>query len=403
MNKNFIEAKERFGEGGLGVFEEVSRLDATLAWGPTGVEAVLATLIPEDKSLFFGKMDVLKARKQYDSFENVLLKRGSGVIRVRDLAALALMNVGGEMPAKNLIDLRQKILNKAERLISEYGRGMGEVTDCIYEILVDDANYYESEEASIRLNAELAKIATNELPLANLLFGRDQSNMVGDTLYWSNMRKEIRDPEVSLWKMALRDFMGGMNSVEVKGDGRLEGGDLIVHKGDCLVGVGGRSNQKGVEQIAPSILNSGLRLFEVYHPGRDGGLLEHQTTMHLDTFYMPGPKNTAVVLIEEAEERQLFQLMSRAGQVKEFPTGNFADYIYYSGEDIIPLSREQQLGYQANFVVLDEKSVLLTTSGDGYLKKEFEKRGIEVVDGNLSAITQGYGGAHCSITPILRS
>ncbi|HEX9805064.1 MAG TPA: hypothetical protein VGA67_05255, partial [Candidatus Dojkabacteria bacterium] len=183
MNKNFFEARERFREDRIGVYEEVSRLKATLAWGPTGVEAILATLIPEDKSLFFGKMDVLTARQQYDSFERVLISRGSGVIRVRDLTALALINQGGEMPAISLMDLREKILNKAETLIARYGRGIGEVTDCIYEVLTQDAEYYGSEEASIRLNAELAQIYTNELPMANLLFGRDQSNMVGNTLY----------------------------------------------------------------------------------------------------------------------------------------------------------------------------------------------------------------------------
>lgn len=402
MNKNYIEARERFREGGIGVYEEVSELTATLAWGPTGVEAVLATLIPENESLFFGKMDVMEARRQYDSFEDVLVNRGTGVIRVRDLSALALLNLGGEMPANSLMDLKEKILKKAESLISKYGRGMGEVMDCIYEVLAQDAEYYGSEEAAIRLNAELAQINTRDLPLANLLFGRDQSNMVGNTLYWSNMKREIRDPEVRLWKLALGTFMGDMKSVEVDGDGRLEGGDTIVHKGDCLVGVGGRTNLKGVDQIAPSILSQGLRLFKVWHPLRDEGKVEHQTTMHLDTFYMPGPKNTAVVLLDEAVERQLIETTIRNGSLKDMSMGNFADYLFYSGEDIIPLTREQQLGYQANFVVLDENSVLMTTSGDGYLKNEFEKRGVEVVDGNLSAITQGYGGAHCSLTPILR-
>lgn len=402
MNKNFTEARERFEEERIGVYEEVSRLSATLAWGPTGVESVLATLIPEEKSLFFGKMDVMEARKQYDVFENVLLDHGTGVIRVRDLTALALVNLGGEMPANSLAELREKILAKAYELIERYGRGMGEVTDCIYDVLTQDAEYYGSEEAAIRLNAVLAQVNTGYLPMANLLFGRDQSNLIGNTLYWSNMRKEIRDPEVKLWKLALKPFLDGVRSVEVHNKAKLEGGDAIVHKGDCLVGVGGRTNLSGLRQIAPSILSQGLRVFGVWHQLRDEEKIEHQTTMHLDTFYMPGPKNTCVVLMEEAEERAMIELRASNGALREFYRGTFADYLYYLNEDVIPLTRDQQLMYQANFVVLDEKSVLITTDGDGYLKTEFEKRGIEVVSGNLGEITQGYGGAHCSITPILR-
>ena len=106
--------------------------------------------------------------------------------------------------------------------------------------------------------------------------------------------------------------------------------------------------------------------------------------------------------MEEAHERTLLEVVENSNGVRLEPRGTFADYLLESGADIIPLTREQQLNYQANYVVLDEKSVMLTIYGDGYLKGEFEKRGVEVVDGDLSAITNGYGGAHCSLTPILR-
>ena len=385
----------------MGINEEVDRLATTLSWGPTGVEAVLATLIPEKHSLFFDKMDVLLARRQYEAFHDTLERRGCCVIRVRDLATEALLRRGGVMPAKSLAELRGRIIAKADTLVHKYGRGMREVGDCIAEVLVEDAALY-GEEGAIRLNAILAQVDTDFLPMANLLFGRDQSNVVGDILLWSNMMHEIRRPEVDLWMIATESLLANIKTTVVTGLGSLEGGDTIVHRGNCFVGVGGRSNLAGVEQIAPSVLGAGFRMFAVYHPERDAGLREHQTTMHLDTFYMPGPKNTAVVLMEEAHERTLLEVVENSNGVRLEPRGTFADYLLESGADIIPLTREQQLNYQANYVVLDEKSVMLTIYGDGYLKGEFEKRGVEVVDGDLSAITNGYGGAHCSLTPILR-
>lgn len=397
------ERREALSREQIGVREEVSRLRQTLSWGPAGVEAVLATLIPEAQSLFFGKMDVLAARRQYDNFELLLNQHGCEVIQVRDLAVPALMENGGDMPAMSLEELKERIMLKAVSLVKRYGRGIGQMDEgSIEQVLIEDAEKY-GEEGAIRLNAILAQVDSEALPMANLLFGRDQCNLVDNVLFWSNMAHEIRKPEVDLWMMATESLFKNIDRVVVDGDGRLEGGDTIAHNGDCLVGVGGRSNLAGVAQIAPEILKRDLRLFAVYHPERDAGQLEHQTTMHLDTFRMTGPKNTEVVLMEEAQERLMLEVSEGSGgDLRILERGSFASYLWASEADIIPLTREQQLGYQANFVVLDENTVLLTVGGDGYLKKEFEKRGITVVDGKMDAITQGYGGAHCSLTPILR-
>ncbi len=215
------------------------------------------------------------------------------------------------------------------------------------------------------------------------------------------MSKEIRDPEVNLWKFSLKEYLKNQKGVEVTGEGRLEGGDTIIHNGDCLIGVGGRTNEIGVMQIAPEIYKQGLNVYAIYHPERASGNMEHQTTMHLDTFYMPAPKNTCVVLLEEAKSRQVIQVKGKNSNLDGQGITSFENYLKETGTDIIPISREQQLNYQANFVVLDKNTVLVTTK-DNYLRGEFEKRGITVIDGNLEEITQGYGGAHCSLTPILR-
>lgn len=400
MNKKTIESRESLQPQEFGVYEEVSALKKTLSWGPVGTEAVLATLIPEKDSLFFGKMDVLVARQQYRQFENLLAQKGCEIIRVKDLAVWELLQKGGDMPAHNLQELHNKITEKASKLVDRFGKGESSTLDQIMDILIEDANEY-GEEGAIRLNSILSETETNLLPMCNLLFGRDQSNVVGNAIVWSKMSKEIRDPEVNLWKFSLKEYLKNQKSVEVTGDGRLEGGDTIIHNGDCLIGVGGRTNEIGVMQVAPEIFKQGLNVYAIYHPERSSGNMEHQTTMHLDTFYMPAPKNTCVVLLEEAKDRQLIQVKGKNSNLDGQVITSFENYLKETGTDIIPISREQQLNYQANFVVLDKNTVLVTTK-DSYLRGEFEKRGIAVIDGNLEEITQGYGGAHCSLTPILR-
>lgn len=399
--KRTVERREGLTRNEIGINEEVAHLATTLSWGPTGVEALLASLIPERHSLFFEKMDVLAARRQYETFESLLESRGACVIRVKDLAVASLLRRGGILPARDLTDLQRRVNLKAESLFRKYGRSETVADDCIAQILEEDAKRY-GEEGAIRLNAALVQIDTEALPMANLLFGRDQSNVVGQALLWSNMQHPIRRPEVDLWKLATDDLLTSVETVSVSGEGKLEGGDTIVHNGDCLVGVGGRSNLKGIEQISESVLSQGFRMFVVYHSERDRGLIEHQTTMHLDTFYMPGPKGTAVVLMEEAQQRSMIEVVRQGSTTIFRDRGTFADYLVASGEDIIPLTRDQQIKYQANYVVVDSGCVLLTVFYDGYLKHEFDKRGIEVIGGGMESITSGYGGAHCSLTPILR-
>lgn len=400
MNKYSIESREALNSREFGVFEEVSTLKKTLSWGPVGTEAILSSMLDPDESLYVGVVDPIPAREQYRSFETMLQNRGCEVIRVKDLLVWELKKSNEAMPAKSLRELEQQIISKSQRLSKQYKVVYRGDLHLVMPILEEDAEEY-GEEVAIRLNSMLCQTLTNELPLGNLLFGRDQSNLVGDTLFWSKMSKKIREPEVAIWKLALKEYLANQKSFEVTGDGRLEGGDTIIHNGDCLIGVGGRTNEIGVTQIAQKIFDQGMNVYAVYHPDRAMGKIEHQTTMHLDTFYMPAPKNTCVVLLEEARERQMIQVKGKNTNLDGQSTISFEEYLINTGVDIIPITEEQQRDYQANFVVLDEKTVLVTKR-DSYLRKEFEKRGITVIDGDLDAITKGYGGAHCSLTPILR-
>lgn len=401
MNKQTIESREALGHQEFGVYEEVSTLKKTLSWGPVGTEAILSSMLNPDDSLYVGVVNPIPAREQYRNFENMLQKRGCEVIRVKDLLVWELRKNKEALPAKNLREIEQQIIFKSQQLSKQYRAVYTGDLHLIMPILEEDAAEY-GEESAIRLNSLLCQTMTDKLPLGNLLFGRDQSNLVGDTLFWSKMSKKIREPEVTVWKLALNDYLANQKSFEVTGEGRIEGGDTIIHNGDCLIGVGGRTNEIGVMQVAPEIFKQGLNVYSIYHPERASENMEHQTTMHLDTFYMPAPKNTCVVLLEEARDRQVIQVSGKNSNLDGQVITNFENYLKESGADIIPISREQQLNYQANFVVLDKNTVLVTTK-DNYLRGEFEKRGITVIDGNLDEITKGYGGAHCSLTPILRT
>ncbi len=135
----------------------------------------------------------------------------------------------------------------------------------------------------------------------------------------------------------------------------------------------------------------------------DAGLTEHQIEMHLDTFSMPFGKNGLVLFEEGASRRFMYEVKQSAGGVDFVDMKQtFLDHVVERGYDIISLSRPQQLKYQANYVNLSPEKVLLTVDIDGKLRTDLEAHGMEVVCADMTAIIQGYGGAHCSISPLVR-
>lgn len=393
------------------VLEETAPLRRTLTWGPTGVEAIIARYFPYRDSLFEMEMDVPLARTQAQRFEELLRKNGVDVISVKDLLAEQISRSTFDPSSRDLGDLEGRIISQCYKAKSYYrdrvktedgGRdpGLEEPISWVGETLKEDAEKY-GERVAISLNEMLANLGG--LPLGNILFGRDQTNVVGDTMIWSNMTKPIRQPEVDIWRWALSGLVDNLKQVSVVRDGRLEGGDPYVSNGVCYIGVGGRTNREGVRQVAEAILDQGMRLMFVFQPDMDAGRTEHQIEMHLDTFSMPFGNKGLVLFEEGASRRQMYEVKKSGGIVDLVDMRQtFLDHMVGRGYEIIPLSRPQQLGYQANFVDLSPNKVLLTVESDGKLRTDLEAHGIEVVSADLTAVIQGFGGAHCSISPLVR-
>jgi len=394
------------------IHEETASLKSTLAWGPTGVEAIMARYFPFKESLFEMEMDVPLARIQFQKFEELLRENGVNVIEVKDLVAEQISQSTMEPASRDLGDLADKIIRRCYEVKAKYdervkqedgGRDPGmEPTSWVTQILNEDAQRYGDEKVAILLNEILANFPG--LPLANILFGRDQTNVVGDTMLWSKMTKPIRQPEVDIWRWGLGDLVGNLKNVSVVDGGRLEGGDPYVSKGICYIGVGGRTNREGIRQVAKAVLDQGMRLMFVYQPDMDAGLTEHQIEMHLDTFSMPFGKNGLVLFEEGASRRFMYEVRQSSGEVDFVDMKQtFLDHVVERGYDIIPLSRPQQLKYQANYVNLSPNKVLLTVDMDGNkLRMDLQAHGMEVVCADMTAIIQGFGGAHCSISPLVR-
>jgi arginine deiminase len=390
----------------LRVNEETSRLRKVLMWGRPGVETVLAQLLPTDISCFQTQFNVPKAREEFDGAKSILEKNGIEVIEVKKLLA-KMIDDQGYGPTRDLKGLRSDIQERALSYAAKYRdkeiSDVEEVSEWIDGMLESDMETY-GEKTAILMN-ELVTL-NNDLPISNLMYARDQSNLLGETMVWSSMKHPIRQPEVHLFKHVL-NYNGileskGLQQIQVTEDGRFEGGDGIANAGIFYIGVGGRTNVSGVMQAAESIIGKGGRVMIAIDEERDMGANE-MDAMHLDTYWMPVSHNQIVACDDEVKRRKIIEVVGNpltGLYLKQL--GWFADHLERRNVELIPLTKAEQEAYAPNFLNLGDKKVVLSLADGNNLTKELEGRGFTVFNADLKEITKGFGGLHCSTAAIQR-
>lgn len=393
----------------LGVFEETAPLKKVIMWGEPGSEAVLGQLLPMEISCFQEPFDIIKAREEFKFSRQLLESKGIDVILVKDLLARMIEDTD-YVVNKDLSKITSELAKKGNKYRDQYQEVVSKDKD------VNLSNWPEWLTLSLRADAEeygeKTAVALNEvlsnrdgLPLSNVLYARDQSNLLKKTFVFSSMRHEIRQPEVKLYRDALEHAgiiaNGGLDVVCVGGSGRFEGGDGIVYRGDVYIGVGGRTNLEGIMQVAPSILNQGGRLFVPIDHERDSGKLCEMGAMHLDTYWMPCGENEVVVCEDEASRRELLEVTFSSGSLKTKNIGWFIDHMEKTGMEIAPLTKEEQDHFAPNFLNLGNHKAILSLK-ENSLPKELGERGMTVYSADLKQITKGYGGLHCMTAAIKR-
>jgi len=196
----------------VSIYNEIDRLKEMLVWGEPGCEALLGQLLSKSKSLFLSFYQVTEARNEFRHMQGLIEQAGVKVIRVKDAYAALLKNKHiPDLPA-TLQELQAKLLARADVFFETYreekrtelaSEGMKvtpeeiflEVKHDIQEVLAEDLQTY-GEEIAIKLNYVLC--LAHELPISNIVYGRDQSNALGDHIVLSVMRWDIRKPEVEI-------------------------------------------------------------------------------------------------------------------------------------------------------------------------------------------------------------
>lgn len=391
----------------VSVFDEIDPLKRVAVWGPPSTEAVLGQLLPPDKSLFHNDFDVFKGRQEFTGMVDILEAAGVEVLEARRKVAVALPFVKG-MPSTPSA-LSERLKARAWELEASYGRYC-KCTEEIDDILASDVEVL-GEEGAIKLNYLTA--LDKPYPMANLIYGRDQTNVLGETMIFSRLRHGIRRPEVAFFRMIYKDVLKGHDTHAVRHGGYFEGGDGIMFDCAAFVGVGIRSSMNGAlgifTAIEPVLKNRGFDFFAVVEENQEwlsgsvnGGGIE-MDDMHLDTFWMPiGPKRVMACL--ESAERRVVRRVWRdgAGLLRVSRETKLIPLMAQRGIEICDIPVEEQRNYATNYLLLGNNQALVPLSENYQARSVLEKAGLAIIPAEIKELVGGYGAVHCMTAALER-
>jgi arginine deiminase len=258
-------------------------------------------------------------------------------------------------------------------------------------------------------NTNTGLSATYEVsPVMNLYFLRDQMITTAKGVVISKMNSVQRAPETDIVKFVLSK-MGIIPIYEMKGDGRLEGGDYFSAGEVALIGQGLRTNAEGVRQLLEN------RVFGTPMVAVVKDNWNNQEEMHLDTYFnIIGPKLAVMVDLRiniPGKEAELKGISSKVDVYKLGENGyeieirdmDFQKYLEKQlGYKIIPVSRKDQNLYGINFLTVAPNKIFAIDGVSKAYKQTLKESGVDATWMDFGELTKGYGAAHCTTQVLLR-
>lgn len=251
--------------------------------------------------------------------------------------------------------------------------------------------------------------ATYEIsPLMNLYFLRDQMITTAKGIVIARMNAVQRVHETKIIKFVIKK-LGITPIYEVKGMGRLEGGDYFSAGEVAFIGQGLRTNAEGVKQLLEH------QVFGIPHVAVVKDNWKNQEEMHLDTYFnIIGPKLAVMVdlrMHNPGKKPELKGISSKVdvyrlekeGYRRVIKDMDFQQYLEEElGYTIIPVSRKDQNLYGINFLTVAPGKIFAIDGVSKAYKDALKKNGVDAVWMDFGELTKGYGAAHCTTQVLLR-
>lgn len=408
------------------IFDETHPLEEVLVWGEPGIEALLGQLLPKSQSLFFSYYEVLEARREFRHLQALVENEGIQFTRAKDALAKRLERKALPGEPKMVQELEARLLQRAgeyyetyrEHKISDFSNeGIHGDIESVYlkiqkdmkQILQEDLQTY-GEKAAIRLNHLLS--LSHEMPLANIFYGRDQSQALTNKMVLSVLKWNIRKPEVAIFKEALLELGYAEALVELD-EGTIEGGDVAVFGDTCYIGVGARTTFSAAKnlcrKIGPWMEKHGIQIVAVVNRRHEQEAIfygeptdEHMHLMHLDMFWIPLAPSLVLAYGNEIDQRAVIRITYSSGMFITEDLGTFREFHAAQGIEIMEVTRQEQENFATNLLHLGNKTVIVALSTNSRVIAELEQRGYRVLSAELNKLVNGYGATHCLTAPVRR-
>jgi arginine deiminase len=393
---------------GNGVDSEVGRLRTVMLHRP-GNELRRLTPRNNDKLLFDGIPWVGRAQDEHDRFAQALRDRGVEVLYLGVLLAEAL--AGEEARAKAIADVISDLrLGDTLRVYLAAHLDSLAPADLAEKLMAGIRN------DEVRAGGLVTSLLEHEEfvidPLPNLLFTRDSSVWIRDTVAVTSLAMPARQRESQLTELIYTHHPRFQGTERIY-DHRLEhveGGDVLaLARGVLAVGVGERTTPAGVERLARRVFDKDLAHTVLAVP-----IAQQRATMHLDTVCTMVDVDAVLMYPNMAEDLKAVAVTAEDGgahlHVAE-PEPFLVAAAKALGIDTLrridtgldPVTAEREQWDDGNNTLAIAPGLVVAYERNRETNARLEEEGIQVLPIAGSELGTGRGGPRCMSCPVWRT
>jgi arginine deiminase len=389
-----------------GVDSEVGPLRTVMLHRP-GNELRRLTPRNNDKLLFDGIPWVGRAQDEHDAFAQALRDRDVEVLYLGTLLTEALADpegrataVAGAIEDLRLGDTLRDYLRTALTALDP-----AELAEALMAGVRND---------EVRAGGLVTSLLAHEDflidPLPNLLFTRDSSVWIRDSVAVTSLAMPARVRESQLTELIYRFHprFAGADKVYDHQLEHVEGGDVLaLGPGVLAVGVGERTTPAGVERLAQRVFAKDLAHTVLAVP-----IAQQRATMHLDTVCTMVDVDAVLMYPNMAEEMRALAVTADGDQLHVAEPEPFLvaaakalgiDTLRRIDTGLDPVTAEREQWDDGNNTLALAPRVCIAYERTVETNARLEESGIEVIRISGSELGSGRGGPRCMSCPVLRA